>query len=134
MAHEVAHGDGFPEVGEADDFDIDAFVEAARAVDMAGIRAGVSQQEQGNEDWDLKQQPHQQTQQINNCINSFSKQCIHQQTLQNNTQLTLNLHSTRHFCQDVAVAGSDGNAGVASNGAELSIAKPPDAPFVGPQT
>ncbi len=49
MAHEVAHGDGFPEVGEADDFDIDAFVEAARAVDMAGIRAGVSQQEQGNE-------------------------------------------------------------------------------------
>jgi len=66
VAHEVAHGDGFPDIGEADDFDINAFVEAARAVDMAGIRAGHLQQQQlGNEDWDFKQQPHQQTPQIN---------------------------------------------------------------------
>jgi len=51
VAHEVAHGDGFPDIGEADDFDINAFVEAARAVDMAGIRAGHLQQQQlGNED------------------------------------------------------------------------------------
>ena len=90
MAHEVAHGDGFPDIGEADDFDIDALVENARAVDMAGIRAGLSQQQQGNEDWDFKQQPHQQTPQINKPIKSFSKQSTHQQTLQNNTQLTLN--------------------------------------------